>query len=187
MDYKERFTEIFFKNIKRDGHERLFDWLNKGDFFTAPASAKFHCAKKCGLVEHSVKVYDIFRAKHFQEKDNEETFAICALLHDVCKTNFYKISFRNVKNESGIWEKQSFYAIEDNFPYGHGEKSVFMIERFMRLSIEEAMAIRWHMAGFDESVKGGSFSVGLAYAKYPLCVKLTLADLESTYLSEKSS
>ena len=77
--------------------------------------------------------------------------------------------------------------MEDSFPYGHGEKSVFLIERFLRLKTSEAMAIRWHMGGFDDSVRGGSFALTLAFEKYPLAVKLHLADLESTYLRERGT
>ena len=129
------------------------------------------------------------REKHFEEGvDSEESFALCALLHDICKAQFYKISTRNVKNEkTGQWERQPYYTIEDAFPYGHGEKSVFLIERFLRLKTSEAMAIRWHMGGFDDSAKGGSFAISQAYEKYPLAVKLHLSDLESTYLREKGT
>ena len=134
-----------------------------------------------------MSVYKTLREKYFEEQsDSEESFAICGLLHDLCKAEFYKVSTRNVKNEvTGAWEKQPFYAIEDSFPYGHGEKSVFLIERFMRLKPAEAMAIRWHMGGFDSAAKGGDFSIGLAYEKYPLAVKLHIADIESSYLCEK--
>ena len=110
------------------------------------------------------------------------------MLHDLCKAQFYKVSTRNVKNDvTGQWEKVPYYTVEDAFPYGHGEKSVFLIERFMRLKTSEAMAIRWHMGGFDDSARGGSFAISLAYEKYPLAVKLHLADLESTYLKEKNT
>ena len=90
-----------------------------------------------------------------------------------------------MKNEAtGQWEKVPSYSVEDMFPYGHGEKSVFLIERFMKLKVEEAVAIRWHMGGFDDAVRGGSFALSLAFEKYPLAVKMHLADLESTYLRE---
>ncbi len=189
MGYKEEFIEIYQNNIKRNGAEELLEWLQKTDFFTAPASSKFHCACEQGLVMHSLSVYHTLMEKHFDsEKDSAESFAICALLHDLCKAQFYKVSTRNVKNdETGQWEKKPFYAVEDIFPYGHGEKSVFLIERFMRLKTSEAMAIRWHMGGFDDAARGGSFSISLAYEKYPLAVKLHLADLESTYLREKNT
>lgn len=189
MDYKERFEEIYRENISRSGSEELLEWLEKTDFFTAPASTKFHGACQGGLVQHSVNVYEVMMEKHFEEDvDSRESFAICALLHDLCKAQFYKVSTRNVKNENtGAWEKQPYYSIEDSFPYGHGEKSVFLIERFMRLKTSEAVAIRWHMGGFDEAARGGSFAISQAYDRYPLAVKLHLADLESTYLREKGT
>ncbi len=189
MGYKEEFLKLYKDNIKRNGSTELLDWLLKTDFFTAPASTKFHCACHGGLVQHSVNVYNVLMEKHFNSKeDNQESFAICALLHDLCKAQFYKVSTRNVKNdETGKWEKQPFYMVEDIFPYGHGEKSVFLIERFMRLKTSEAMAIRWHMGGFDDTAKSGGFAISLAYDKYPLAVKLHLADLESTYLNEKNT
>ena len=183
---KEEFIRVFRENITREGGDRFLEWLSKTDFFTAPASSKFHCACEGGLAMHSLSVYHTMREKHFEEGvDSEESFAITALL---CKAQFYKVSMRNVKNdETGQWEKKPFYMIEDMFPYGHGEKSVFLIERFMRLKTQEAVAIRWHMGGFDEAARGGSFAVSQAYDKYPLAVKLHLADLESTYLREKGT
>ena len=189
MGYKEQFTEIYQANITRQGSQELFDWISTTDFFTAPASTRFHCACLGGLVQHSVKVYEVMMEKHFDEQtDNRESFAICALLHDLCKAQFYKTSTRNVKNEAtGAWERQPYYTVEDSFPYGHGEKSVFLIERFMRLKTSEAMAIRWHMGGFDDAARGGSFAISLAFDKYPIAVKLHLADLESTYLRKKGT
>ena len=189
MDYKERFLEIFHREVTREGSQKLLEWLEGTDFFTAPASTRYHCACASGLVMHSLSVYDVMMEKHFtQGEDNRESFALCALLHDLCKAQYYKISTRNVKNEqTGQWEKQPFYSVEDSFPYGHGEKSVFLIERFVRLKPAEATAIRWHMGGFDDAARGGCFAISLAYEKYPLAVKLHLADLESTYLREKGT
>lgn len=189
MGYKEQFEEIYKSKITRKGSAELLEWLNTTDFFTAPASTKFHCACEGGLVQHSVNVYKVMMEKHFDsETDSEESFAICGLLHDVCKAQFYKVSSRNVKNEeTGAWEKQPYFSVEDSFPYGHGEKSVFLIERFLRLKTSEAMAIRWHMGGFDDAAKAGNFAIGQAYERYPIAVKLHLSDLESTYLCEKGT
>lgn len=186
MTAKEEFIKIYKENITRDGADRLLEWLEKTDFFTAPASTKYHCACENGLVMHSVSVFNTMMEKHFDEdSDNLESFAISALLHDLCKAQFYKVSTRNVKNDTtGQWEKVPFYAIEDSFPFGHGEKSVFLIERFMRLKIDEAMAIRWHMGEFGGPTGN---TISQAYEKYPLAVKLHLADLESTYLREKGT
>lgn len=189
MDYKQKFIEYYQSNIRREGADRLLEWLQTTDFFTAPASTRYHCACPSGLVQHSVNVYEVMMEKHFDpETDSAESFALCALLHDVCKAQFYKISTRNVKNEkTGQWEKVPYYTIEDAFPYGHGEKSVFLIERFVRLKPAEATAIRWHMGGFDDAARGGNFSISVAYDKYPIAVKLHLADLEATYLREKET
>ena len=189
MDYKQKFIEYYQANIHREGADRLLVWLQTTDFFTAPASTRYHCACPSGLVQHSVNVYEVMMEKHFDpETDSAESFALCALLHDVCKAQFYKISTRNVKNEkTGQWEKVPYYTIEDAFPYGHGEKSVFLIERFVRLKPAEATAIRWHMGGFDDAARGGNFSISVAYDKYPIAVKLHLADLEATYLREKET
>ncbi len=187
--YKEEFIEIYNKYITRRGADKLLEWIEKTDFFTAPASTKYHGACECGLVMHSLNVYKVLRERYFEEgADSEESFALCALLHDFCKANFYTVSVRNQKDpKTGEWKQVPFYAVDDKFPYGHGEKSVFLIERCVKLSLEEAMAIRWHMGGFDESVKGGSFALSKAFGDYPLAVKLHLADLEATYLLEKGT
>ena len=189
MTPKEEFIEIYTKYITRNGAEELLEWLKRTDFFTAPASTKYHCACEGGLVMHSVSVFNTMMEKHYDEEtDNIESFAICGLLHDLCKAQFYKVSSRNVKNpETGRWEAQPYFSIDDQFPFGHGEKSVFLIERFLRLKPSEAVAIRWHMGGFDDAARGGSFSISQAYEKYPLAVKLHLADVYSTYLKEKGT
>ncbi len=188
MNYKQEFITAFETDIKRDGASALLEWLATTDFFTAPASTRFHGACESGLVMHSVNVYNVLMSRHFEDGDNRESFAIVSLLHDLCKANFYKQTFRNVKNEqTGAWEKVPSYMVADRFPFGHGEKSVFLIERFLRLKPAEAIAIRWHMGGFDESVKGGSFAISNAYDEYPIAVKLHLADLEATYLLEKGT
>ena len=183
--WKAGFVAIYNEKIKRKGADKLLAWLENQDFFTAPASTRYHAAYEGGLVEHSLNVYHVLMERFDPAKDNEESFAIVSLLHDVCKTGFYAIEMRNRKNRQGQWESVPFYTIDDQFPYGHGEKSVYLIERFMRLTTEEAVAIRWHMGGFDEAVRGGSFALAHAYEKYPLAVKLHMADLEATYLYEQ--
>ena len=189
MDLKSKFIEIYEKNISREGSKKFLEWLLKTDFFTAPASTKYHCACEGGLLMHSLNVFNVMMEKHYNEsEDNLESFTIVSLLHDLCKAGYYKLSKRNVKNEiTGVWEQVPFYMIDDAFPYGHGEKSVFLIERFIKLKPAEAAAIRWHMGGFDEAVKGGSFAIGLAFDKFPLSVKLHISDLEATYLNEKGT
>ena len=164
QDYHAEFVEIYNKNITRPGADRLLNWLETTDFFTAPASTRFHGACECGLVMHSINVYNAMMQHFYTEGENAESYAICGLLHDLCKANFYKVSTRNVKNDAtGQWEKVPFYQVADQLPYGHGEKSVYLIEHFMRLKTAEAIAIRWHMGGFDDAARGGCFAVSEAY------------------------
>ena len=184
---KEKFIEAYTTAISRQGSKELLDWMLKTDFFTAPASSKFHSAYEGGLCDHSLNVYNAL-IDRYNESKPDESFAIVALLHDLCKAEFYKLGSRNVKNEStGAWEKVPFYTIDDKFPFGHGEKSVFLIERFMRLKVEEAIAIRWHMGGFDDAARGGSFAINGSFERYPLAVKLHIADIEATYLTENTA
>lgn len=187
---KQEFISIYKENIKREGSEKLLDFLvSKCDFFTAPASTRFHSSYEGGLAQHSLNVYHCLKAyverKRFSEvyglTFSEESVAIAALLHDVCKVDTYVRDFRNVKNDQGVWEKVPTYRTEDKLPYGHGEKSVYMISGFMRLTREEAMAIRWHM-GFSGTEDKNL--VGRAFESFPLAFALSVADMESTYFLE---
>lgn len=187
---KSEFIDLFTANIKRDGAEQLLEYLTNSDFFTAPASAGYHLAQTGGLCQHSINVYK--RLLHIVKDeygDNQtvvsnETIAICGLLHDLCKVNFYVTDYRNVK-ENGEWVKKPYYKVDERFPYGHGEKSVFIISQYMRLTAEEAMAINWHMGGFDARVKGGSYSLSEAMYKYKFVLLMHVADIEATYLDER--
>ena len=186
-NYEQEFITLFEANIKRNGAEKLLSWMKTTDFFHAPASTRYHGACECGLVMHSVNVCNVLMER-FAGEAEPESLAVCGLLHDLCKANFYKSGFRNVKDdETGQWNKVPFYSVKDAFPYGHGEKSAFLIERFMRLKTEEAVAIRWHMGGFDDAVKGGSFAISEAWRMYPLGAMLHIADLEATYLLERGT
>ncbi len=188
MGYREDFCDIWRREVSRPGADRLLEWLSSTDFFKAPASTRFHGACEEGLVMHSLNVYHALMDRFFEEGDNPESMAICGLLHDLCKANYYKTGSRNVKNEAtSQWEKVPIFMVEDQFPYGHGEKSVYLIERFIRLKPAEAVAIRWHMGGFDDAARGGCRAISEAYDAYPLAVKLHLADLTATYLMEKGT
>ena len=187
---KENFISIYQKFIKREGSAELLDWLKKSNFFADPASTRFHSAFEGGLCLHSINAYNRFKKLCDEEfgKDrknviSDESIAIISLLHDICKTNSYKIEYRNVKVD-GEWTKQPYYAVEDNLPYGHGEKSVYIISGFMKLSREEAMAINWHMGGFDARVMGGSYSMQTAFYMFKTAVLMHIADIEATYLDE---
>ena len=184
---KEEFLRIARENIKREGLEELLSFLETTDFFTAPCSTKFHLAEKGGLCQHSMNVYDrlirLCADEYGEENMNMESITICALFHDVCKCCYYKESMRNVK-ENGVWVEKPYYTIEDTLPYGHGEKSVYIINGYMRLTREEAMAINWHMGGFDPRAQAYSNSYSEAYSRFPLAVLTHIADLQATYLDE---
>ena len=194
MNLKEEFLEIYKNNITREGADKLLEYLlsDKSDFFTAPASTRFHGAYEGGLLEHSLNVYHCLKDYLSRERAksvygmnySEETIAIAALLHDICKVNFYKVDYRNAKNEMGQWEKVPYYAIDDKLPYGHGEKSVYIITGFMRLSREEAFAIRYHM-GF--SANDDPNQVGKSFEMFPLAFALSVADMEASYYLEGSA
>ena len=191
---KEEFLTIYRENITRAGSDKLLQYMLSpdNDFFTAPASTRYHGAYEGGLLVHSLNVYHNLKAYLERERlkelygfpeYSEESIAVSALLHDICKMNFYTVDFRNAKNAQGVWEKVPFYKIDDRLPYGHGEKSVFMIQFFMHLRKEEAMAIRWHM-GFSGPEDANT--VGRALEQYPLAFALHVADMEATYFLEGS-
>ena len=189
MEAKERFLSLYKEHIHREGSEKLLDYLmNHSDFFRAPASTRFHGAHAQGLLEHSLNVYDCLvdylnrpRTKELYRMEySQESIAVVALLHDICKVNCYKESMRNVKVD-GKWTQVPYYEFEDNLPYGHGEKSVYIITGFMRLSREEAFAIRYHM-GFSGSEDARS--IGFSFENYPLSFALSTADMEATYYLE---
>ena len=177
---KEEFIKLL-ESTNREGISGVIDFLNRSDFFTAPASTRFHGAYEGGLLEHSLKVYEIFKEKIKNSGLNtkEDTIIIAALLHDICKSNFYKTDYRNAKNARGEWEKVPYYTVDDTIPYGHGEKSVMMLTEYIKLTNEEKYAIRWHM-GFTEP-KELYGTIGEAYKKYPAALLLHEADLEATY------
>ena len=192
MTKKDEFIAIYKENIQRPGSETFLDYLeNHSDFFTAPASTRFHLSREGGLVEHSLNVYECLkdylnrpRTKELYGMDyTPETIAVTALLHDICKVGFYAVDYRNAKNEQGVWEKVPYYTVRDTLPYGHGEKSVYMIQSFMRLTRDEAFAIRYHMGFSGNEDKN---SVGRALEMFPLALAVNVADMEATYYLEGS-
>ena len=193
MTDREEFIKIYTENIHRDGADKLLDFLeNKSDFFTAPASTRYHNAFEGGLLRHSLNVYHCLKAYMERERvkteykltASDESIAIAALLHDVCKVNFYRVSYRNAKNDkTGQWEKVPYYEINDTLPYGHGEKSVYMISGFIRLTRDEALAIRWHMGFSGVEDKN---TIGRALETYPFAFALSVADMEASYFLEGS-
>lgn len=182
---RDRFCELYTRYIFRPGSDKLFAWLESSDFFDAPASTRFHGDHQGGLCEHSVHVWEelVRLLKAYPEiKVTAETAAIISLLHDLCKVGCYKVELRNVK-EGNVWVKRPFYKFDEDFCYGsHGGKSVFLAQRFIELSEEEAVAISCHMGFSDRSP--GDFSLGSAYEQFPLAWLLHVADESATYIRE---
>ena len=203
--------ESLLKSTNRDGIDKLIEFIRKSDFYTAPASTRFHNCHEGGLLEHSLNVYDclynkvkntdVFKkalrdsAKEFWDTDEfEKTIVIVALLHDLCKMFMYEVEMKNKKiySDHGSkkdnqgrydWESVPGYTVNDRVPYGHGEKSVMMIEQFITLTNEERFAIRWHM-GFTEPKENWN-TLNAAIRMYPLILAVHEADLEATYMLEK--
>jgi hypothetical protein len=207
---KERFELLILANLHPECNLSdysaidILEYLSETDFYIAPASTKYHGNYKGGLCEHSLNVYDNLKLiyntyKHLFDTEtiSDHTLVLISLLHDVCKINIYKNSFRNVKklddkgaeilNEKGlpIWEKIPYYEIEDNYPLGHGEKSVIILQRFYQLITIEIMAIRWHMGGYDDITKSfvGNMTANKAFSMYPIITLLHMADLASIFLT----
>ena len=188
---KNEFIEIYKENITRPGSDKLLNYLisEQSDFFTAPCSTRFHGSYAGGLVQHSINVYNCLKDYLSRQRTKDvygmeytnESIALTALLHDVCKMNFYSVDYRNAKNEQGVWEKVPYYTINDQLPYGHGEKSVYIVSGFMRLTREEAFAIRYHI-GFSGIEDRNS--IGKAFEMFPLAFALSVADMEATYFLE---
>lgn len=214
----EQFEELM-SAIERPGIDKLMDYIRKSDFYTAPASTKFHLSCKGGLLQHSLNVYEAMKhrlkmegdglvykvAGHIVAKIDEDSLKIVTLLHDLCKTNFYEEGTRNQKtydkakvanaqrwqikedsNGKFIWETVPTYAVNDKNPYGHGEKSVMMIEEFMKLSMEERYAIRWHM-GMGDCTYNQIQAFNASCEKFPLVLLLHNADQEASHFLEATT
>ena len=177
-EYKE-----LLLSTKRQGIKDLVAWLEGTDFIYAPASTRYHSAHQGGLLEHSLNVYyELIRQQDVIKLLNipQDTLIITALLHDICKVNYYKQDVRNVK-KNGTWVQEPYYTVDDYFPVGHGEKSIIVAQEFIKLNDIEVAMIRGHMGGF---VSDPYFNVSALYNKYPEAVLLQMADMRATYLVE---
>lgn len=193
QEQKQKFISVFSSRITREGSENLLNWLcsDQSDFFYAPASTRYHGAENGGLCRHSLNVYeclvDILGRKRMKEvygiSYSDESIAVAALLHDICKVNFYTYETRNVKKD-GVWVQAPYFGIDDRLPYGHGEKSVYIVSGFMKLTRDEAFAIRYHM-GFSGTEDNNT--VGKALEMFPLAFALSVADQEAAYFLEGSA
>lgn len=191
-----KFMKYIKAYISRDGVDKLISYLEHTDLKVAPASSKYHMSVEGGLVQHSLNVF----MRMIQLVQNEygdfehcpytkETIALVSLLHDIAKINYYKIIFRNVKNdETGVWEKVQSYGQRDeeerfNFS-SHEENCLYMLSKFFKLSYDEELAVRFHMGHTDYS---NIYDVYGAYKHSPLALLLHIADIEATYLDESES
>lgn len=192
---RERFIRLCQDNISRKGVFDLISVLENSDFFVAPCSTRFHLCCQGGLCQHSLDVYDeLIKLALTQNIDIDnyeirESLTIIALFHDLCKVDFYGTELKNVK-EGSQWVQRMAYVVKDMLPLGHGEKSLFFISRYMTLTSVEALAIRWHMGGFDNAVKGGEQAMNNALARVDLApIYITLlhcADMIATHIAEHS-
>lgn len=195
----EKFKELYIdmlRRTKRPGIEDLITYLEGSDFFEAPASTQYHGSYKGGLLEHSLNVYNclVFEYENLKDaefnlpKIPEDSLIIVALLHDICKVNCYVESTRNVKNEkTGQWEKVPIYKREPVLPMGHGGKSVFIVQQFIKLTAEEAQAIFWHMGAWDLSDYMTKNELSQSLNNNLLTLLLHQADMKATYLVENEN
>lgn len=195
------FKNIFTDNIHRAGVENLLAWLESTDFFTAPAGAKHHGAHPGGLMVHSLNVYRRLRELTIRDKTDpnepgtyhmdhseEETVAILALLHDVCKVGVYHTETKRRRNpDTGTWEDYQAYTFRDPLPLGHGEKSLYLITKYMDLTEEEALAIRWHMGAYDAAARSDLRDLSAAMAMTPWVWRLQEADMCATHIDEREA
>ncbi len=189
--------------IHRDGLDNLLSYLETTDFYTAPSSSGFHLNEDGGLCRHSLNVFETALRINaavispsinegispFTEKISEESIAITALFHDLCKVKMYHKTEKWKKDEAGRWVTYPGYEINDEFPFGHGEKSCIMLGWFIRLKQEELLAIRWHMGMFDIGEPGSAnrFAMRAAMEKSPLVSLLQAADALAANCIEKTT
>lgn len=173
--------------VNRPGMDRFIEYLTRSDFFSAPCSTKFHLSKPGGLAEHSLNVYNLLSEKmyRYQLEIPKESIIICALGHDLCKVDYYTTEQKWRKDANNQWEKYETYVVKDQFPMGHGEKSVSILQDFIKLEDFEKLAIRWHMAAWDLSDYSGRWAFNEAVKKTPLVTLLSTADFEATNILER--
>jgi len=167
--------------------DAFYHYLELSDFYKAPASTQYHQDYEGGLVEHSLMVYEKLMQLNYQYLLGypDSTISKVALLHDICKVDFYKRSRRNKRLEDGTWVRMDSWEVDDHLPLGHGEKSVIiLLQHKVPLDEEEMLAIRWHMGGFDASARDYAASRALSNAmgQSKLVTALHLADMMAVWL-----
>lgn len=184
MDIKEEFIRIATENISRPGIDDLLSWLESTDFYTAPASTRYHGSHEGGLAIHSLNVYSQLKklCNWYGCEATNESIALVSLFHDLCKADYYTTEMRWRKDQNNQWEQYPVYAINEKFAYGgHGSKSVYLVQNFIKLSPEEASAINCHMGQFDATTYSNPSPV---YERNLLAWLLHVADEAATYVME---
>ena len=190
--------EAELAKVQRPGMDKLLEYIQKSDFYKAPASTKYHLAAPGGLLQHSLNVLDALRGLLSWRSDGvweyraagkvvdtipDDSVIMMALLHDICKTHFYGTSTRNVKNDTtGRWEKVPFYTVNDMMPLGHGPKSAMIIKQYTTLTSQEMYAI-WHHMGFNGNYENDT-AVGKSIEMYPAVLALQTADMMASKFME---
>ena len=189
MDNVEEFRQRMLAT-RREGAEDLLEWLSTTDFYRAPASTRYHDAQEGGLLAHSLRVHDWLKSLSVFYAENPlaagplsdlipDSLAIVALCHDFCKIGFYKTEMRWRKDKFNRWEQYPAYKIDEDFPFGgHGSKSVYLVQHFMKLLPNEAAAINCHMGPWDPSPYGKPSAV---FEVNPLAWLLHVADEAASY------
>lgn len=184
--------------VQRPGMDKLLAYIRKSDFYTAPASTRFHLSCEGGLLQHSLNVLDALRGILTPDPETgkllytvagttvdtipEDSVIIIALLHDICKTHFYSVGTRNQKNDAtGKWEKVPFYQVKDRMPLGHGSKSAMLVKEFISLTNQEMYSIWWHM-GYSDSQD--TLTLSAAIEQYPIIWAMHTADVMASRMME---
>lgn len=194
------------RSTQREGIEDLINYLETSDFFTAPASTKYHGCYEGGLAEHCLNVYNCLYFQYENLKDSDynlpaignDSIILAALLHDLCKVNTYMIEWKNQKvyKENGSksdaagkfdWETVPGYTRKPLLSMGHSAKSIYIAQQFIKLTTEEAQAILWHMGAYDTSPYMTLNELGEAYSTNLLAFLLNAADMMATYISENEN
>lgn len=183
--------EFILNQTGRVGVTALLCYLDRTDFYTAPASTRFHLSERGGLAQHSLTTYNelmnLFSKGLFDAIDGWRSVAIVSLLHDLCKSEMYTETQRWRKNASNEWEQYTSYEVNEKFYYGHAEKSVYIASQFISLEDEEAQAIRAHMGFSDSSFKGGDRTIPNIFANNELALYLSFADQIATFQRESKN
>lgn len=196
MTNVKRFKKIVTENIERDGIDNLLEWVeHETDFFSAPASTRYHGSYEGGLLEHSLNVYDrlVWEMENtvgagWQEIYSPESIAIIALFHDLCKIDRYIITEKWRKDENGDWEAYEAYEYnKEKAEMGHGAQSVFYLQKFIQLTELEAQAIFWHMGAYDLSPYATLAACSETFKWNPLAFLTHRADMAATYVTENEA